>query len=75
MHFTSTAVVLAGGAAGLATLRSTQVLCGVEFLFTIGERERGAAVAAGDLLISHTEEKEGNKSHRLPSLSFAGDCR
>lgn len=45
----------------LATLGSAQVLALIEFLFTAGEHEGPAAVAAGKLLISHNLRKKGNK--------------
>lgn len=60
MHLARSActLVLAISTASLAALWSAQVLAGVEFLLTISEGEGSAAVAAGDLLISHTREKE-----------------
>ena len=55
VHFTGReAFLLASRTAILAALGSAQVLCGVEFLLTIGERERSAAIATCKLLISHT---------------------
>lgn len=52
------AIVLAIVAARLAALGSGQVLTCVELLFAIRESEYCAAVAAGDLLISHIREKK-----------------
>ncbi len=52
------AIVLASVAAVLAALGGGQVLTCVELLFTIREGEYGAAVAAGDLLISHKKRKK-----------------
>ena len=52
------AIVLTSGAAILAALRGIQVLGGVELLFTLRERECGTAIAAGDLLISHTKNRK-----------------
>ncbi|OGJ56498.1 hypothetical protein A2706_04745 [Candidatus Peribacteria bacterium RIFCSPHIGHO2_01_FULL_51_35] len=55
VHFSCReAFLLASRTAILATLGSAEVLAGVEFLFTIGERERSAAIATCKLLISHT---------------------
>lgn len=39
--------------AGLAALRSAQVLLRIEFLFTIGEGERCTAIAARKFLVCH----------------------
>jgi hypothetical protein len=60
VHFARSALtlVLASIAAVLAALGGGQVLTCVELLFTIREGEYGAAVAAGDLLISHNRKKE-----------------
>lgn len=49
--------VLALCAAVLAPLGCRELLRGVELLFTLGEREGLAAVATGDLLISHKTER------------------
>jgi hypothetical protein len=56
VHLAGSAVCLARGAASLAALGSAEVLAGVEFLLTIGERECSAAIAASKLLISHKEK-------------------
>jgi hypothetical protein len=64
------AIVLASVAAALAALGGGQVLTCVELLFTIREGEYGAAVAAGDLLISHKRKKEENNDRYL-LLSFS----
>ena len=54
------ALLLALVAAILAALRSGEAALGVESLFTLGEREWLAAIAAGDRLISHKKkEKKG----------------
>lgn len=53
------AIVLALGAAILTALRSLKALGRIELLFTLGEREGLTAIAAGKLLISHTERGEG----------------
>ena len=61
MHFAWTAAIAVGLtliATGLAPLWSGEVLRRVEFLLTFCEGERSAAVAACDLLISHTRERE-----------------
>lgn len=47
MQFTRSTIGLAGVAAVLAALWSAQVLAGVKLLLTVGEREYGAAIAAG----------------------------
>lgn len=52
------ALVFAVCAAILTALWSAEVFARVELLFTIGEGECGAAVAAGDRLISHTRRKK-----------------
>ena len=51
------ALVLACRTAVLATLRCRELLGRVELLLTIGEHEGLAAVATGDLLISHKIER------------------
>ena len=51
------ALVLAVCATVLAPLGRRELLCGVELLLTIGEHEGLAAVATGDLLISHKTER------------------
>jgi hypothetical protein len=48
---------LASRAAVLAALGGAQVLAGVKLLFTLGEREGLSAIAARELLISHTNER------------------
>ena len=55
------ALVLAGCAAILAALWSAQVLAGIKFLFTVGERELLTAIAACKLLISHKIKKKESK--------------
>ena len=60
------ALLLAVSAAILTALGSAEVLARVESLFTLGERECLAAIAAGDLLISHKERKK-----RVNRVSFS----
>ncbi len=63
-------LILALVAAILAALWRVEVPGGVELLFALRERECGTAVAAGDLLICHTEKwKEGSKC-AIPSTRF-----
>lgn len=63
VHFARCAtIVFASGAASLTTLGSAQVLAGVKFLFTVGERKYLSAIAARELLISHSRKKERNES-------------
>lgn len=59
VHFARSvcALILAIIAARLAALGGGQVLTVVELLFTIREGEYGAAIAAGDLLISHIRKE------------------
>ena len=59
VHFAgSAALVLASVATVLAALGSAQVLGIIELLFTVGEREVCAAIAANDLLIGHKEKRK-----------------
>ncbi len=66
------AVLLALVATVLAPLRSSETALCVEGLFTLGERKGCAAIAAGDLLISHKkkERKEVNCTRSFFSSFF-----
>jgi len=55
---TTIAVVLTLVSAILATLWSAEVTGSVELLLTFCEGKRSAAIAAGDLLIGHTNERK-----------------
>ncbi len=52
------AILLALVAAVLAPLGCCETALGVEGLLTLGERKGCAAIAAGDLLISHKKERK-----------------
>lgn len=57
------AVILPVGAASFAALRGSEATGGVKFLLAFGEVECCSAIAAGDLLIRHTDkEKEINRT-------------
>jgi hypothetical protein len=78
VHFAlSVALVLAVIAAILAALWSAEVLASKELLLTFREGERLAAIAAGDLLISHTNERKKVMCRHpacevlFPSFSFS----
>ena len=66
------ALVLACRTTVLAPLGRRELLGRVELLLTIGEHEALAAVATGDLLISHKTRKKEIRSGNLPvrAISF-----